>query len=220
MASAITTISATTQADLIDHLPKAAHKTTVIGCPVGTSFQPAPAGAINSEEFRVIQIGAGPNKNLELVAAALEGLPVHLHVVGRMTDDQRNLMDHLQLPYSQDSDLTDAEIRSAYQQSSLLVFASTYEGFGMPILEAQACGIPVVTSDISPMRDVAGGAGILVDPHDVDSIRRGVEAVLVDANLRSTLGHAGQQNAAQYTPTKIAGEYADIYRRLLNRRRV
>jgi glycosyltransferase involved in cell wall biosynthesis len=107
---------------------------------------------------------------------------------------------------------------AAYQQSSLLAFVSTYEGFGLPILEAQACGIPVVTSDIPPMCDVAGGAGILVNPQDKASIRRGVELAIGDTNLRLTLSKTGLLNAAQYTPTRIAGQYADTYRRILNRR--
>ncbi|MEA2826036.1 MAG: hypothetical protein QOG43_475 [Actinomycetota bacterium] len=217
-AAAVTTISAAVRAELLLHLPKAADKTVVIACPVGDHFQPAPSTRADHGLFRVLQVGTGSNKNLERVAAALEGLPVHLYVIGTPTGKQRHDMDRMGLSYSQAQDLSDSEMAAAYQQSSLLAFVSTYEGFGLPILEAQACGIPVVTSDIPPMCDVAGGAGILVNPQDKASIRRGVELAIGDTNLRLTLSKTGLLNAAQYTPTRIAGQYADTYRRILNRR--
>ena len=218
LAGAITTISTTVRDELLDHLPAAARKTTVIGCPVGGHFQPAPNGMPDPEDFRVLQVGTGPNKNLERLAAALERLPVHLHVIGHITAEQRQIMDRLGLSYSQDADLSDAEIRFAYQESRLLVFASTYEGFGLPIVEAQACGTPVITSAVPPMCDIAGGAAILVDPYDVASIRRGVQAALANADLRSSLGESGRANAARYSPTRVAADYADTYRRLVTRR--
>jgi glycosyltransferase involved in cell wall biosynthesis len=213
-AGAVTTISSAVRDELLRILPTAAHKTTVIGCPVGDSFQPASNGACDRSEFCVLQVGAGPNKNLERVAAALQGLPVHFHVVGRITDEQRRLMDLLGLSYSQDTDLSDGEMQIAYQRSGLLVFASTYEGFGLPILEAQACGIPVVTSAIPPMCDIAGGAAVLVDPYDPASIRRGIETVLDDSELRSRLSASGRLNASRHTAAAIAAQYADTYRRL------
>lgn len=217
LAGAITTISPTVRDELLDHLPTAASKTTVIGCPVGDRFEPAPKAMVEAGTFRVMQVGTGHNKNLERVAAALEGLPVHLHVIGRLTEHQRHLMGRLSLSYSQDVDLSDAEMCSAYQRSDMLVFASTYEGFGLPIVEAQASGIPVVTSAVPPMCDTSGGAAVLVDPFDTASIRRGIEAVLGDPDLRSSLRESGQTNAALRSPAEVAAQYAGIYRRIAAR---
>ena len=217
-AAAITTISTTIRDELLDGFPTAAHKTSVIGCPVSDHFQPAPASGLGSNEFRVLQVGTGPNKNLERVATAIVGLPVHLHVVGRITDEQRHVMERLGLSYSEDADLSDSDMRCAYQTSNLLIFASTYEGFGLPIVEAQACGLPVVTSAIPPMCDIAGDAAVLVDPHDAASIRSGVVAVLRDASLRSGLSQFGPLNAARHSPTRVAAEYADTYRRVVTRK--
>lgn len=215
VAPAVTTISGAVRHELLKHFPTAAHKTTVIGCPVNPNFRPAANVPLEeSGEFRVLQVGTGPNKNFERVALALKGLPIHFHVVGRLTDKQRHLLENLRLPYSLGTDLSDAEMQLTYQRSTLLVFASTYEGFGLPILEAQACGIPVVTSGLSPMCDIAGEAAIMVDPHDVGSIRHGVTTVLGDAGLRATLRESGLLNAALYSPTRVAAHYAETYRRV------
>lgn len=213
-AAAVTTISDAVRDELVDLIPQAGRKTTVIGCPVGQGFSLATVEPTRPSVFRVLLVGSAPHKNLERVATALEGLSVHLHVVGQVNDEQRRLVDRLGLSFSQTADLPDLEMRTTYQSSSVLVFVSTYEGFGLPILEAQACGTPVITSSIPPMCDVAGGAAILVDPYDVASIRRGVEALLSDAALHAYLSEAGRLNAADHSPTRVAEIYADTYRRL------
>lgn len=212
--AAVSTISGAVRDELVGLLSGAREKTTVIGCPVGKEFAAAPDGTAEPEVFQVLLVGTSPNKNIERVATALRGLPLHIHVVGNLHDEQRRLMDRLGLSYTQTAGLSDAEMRSSYQRSSVLVFASTYEGFGLPILEAQACGTPVVTSCIPPMRDVAGGAAILVDPHDTVSIRRGVEAMMSDAGLRVRLRYAGRLNADRHSPDRIAAQYGESYRRL------
>ena len=78
------------------------------------------------------------------------------------------------LPFSTGESLSDAEVVRAYQECDLVLFASTYEGFGLPIVEAQAVGRPVITSDILSMPEVAGGAARLVDPFSVPAIRGAV----------------------------------------------
>lgn len=213
-ASAITTISTATRDELVAHVPSASEKVAVIPCPVGEKFRPGPAETSDTESFRVLQVGTGPNKNLERVAAALDGLPVHLHIIGRLRDEQQRVLRNQALPMSHDADLSDAEVQAAYRRSNLLVFASTYEGFGLPILEAQASGVPVVTSDIPPMCDTAGKAAVLVNPYDTASIRQGVKAVMEDDQLRRTLIEAGTVNVARYSSSEIAAKYANLYRTL------
>lgn len=212
-AAAVSVISRAVREELVRLLPEARGKIIVIGCPVGQEFTPAPDGTTRSDVFQVLLVGSTPNKNVERVATALRGLPLHVHVVGTLHDEQRRLMDRLGLSYTQTAGLSDAEMRNSYQRSSVLVFASTYEGFGLPILEAQACGIPVITSSIPPMCDVAGDAAVLVDPYDPVSIRRGVEAVMGDAALRASLRHAGRLNADRHSPERVAAQYAESYRR-------
>lgn len=85
----------------------------------------------------------------------------------------------------------------------------------MPIIEAQACGTPVVTSQVMPMSEVAGGAALLVDPHDTGAIREAVARVLNDAGLRRDLSEKGLANAARFTPQATAAAYAALYRSVL-----
>ena len=100
-----------------------------------------------------------------------------------------------------------------------MVFVSLAEGFGLPILEAQAIGRPVVTSDLSPMRDVAGGAACLVDPRNVDSIRAGIRRVIKDSNYREGLVELGLRNVVQYQPQVVASRYARLYEHIAQRSR-
>src|SRR5690606_29268410 len=95
-------------------------------------------------------------------------------------------------------------------------FASTYEGFGMPILEAQAVGRPVLTSAAASMPDVAGDAAWLVDPFDVEAIRDGLQRMLAEPGLRERLIDRGFRNVGRFTPAIVAAAYARLYRSLVN----
>ncbi|MEQ1645731.1 MAG: glycosyltransferase, partial [Pyrinomonadaceae bacterium] len=86
-----------------------------------------------------------------------------------------------------------------------------YEGFGLPIIEAQAMRVPVVTSDLPPMKSVAADAAILVDPYDVASIRAGILSVIANASLRHDLALRGLDNIKRFKSSEIAAQYADLY---------
>lgn len=92
----------------------------------------------------------------------------------------------------------DADLAALYAGAHCLVFPSLYEGFGIPILEAMACGCPVVTSNVSSMPEVAGGAAVLVDPYDISSIAAGLVS-LEDSSLRARCIEAGQVNTRRYS---------------------
>lgn len=93
---------------------------------------------------------------------------------------------------------TDDELAGLYRGALGLVFASLQEGFGLPIIEAMACGCPVVTSNLTSMPEVAGEAAILVDPYDIDAIRSGMEQISEDAELRSELRTRGLSRAKAF----------------------
>ena len=86
-----------------------------------------------------------------------------------------------------------------YRLAQVMVFVSLYEGFGLPILEAMAAGVPVITSNISSMPEVAGGAAILVSPLDIEEISLSIEKVLNDSNLRLHIVKLGYDNARRYS---------------------
>ena len=101
-----------------------------------------------------------------------------------------------------------------YADCDLVSFVSVGEGFGVPILEAQASGRPLITSDLSPMREVAGEGACLVDPSDVAAIRAGIRKIIDDADYRRQLVARGLKNAARYSPATVGGRYLELYRRM------
>jgi glycosyltransferase involved in cell wall biosynthesis len=96
----------------------------------------------------------------------------------------------------------------------MVVFASLYEGFGLPILEAQAMGRPVITSNFGAMREAAGDGALLVDPYSVEEIRDAILRIKREPALREDLIAKGLRNAAKYRADAVAERYAGIYRRL------
>ncbi len=110
--------------------------------------------------------------------------------------------------------LTDAELAEAYRRCDMVVFASLYEGFGLPILEAQATGRPVITSNISAMPEAAGDGALFVDPYSVESIREAVLRIKNEPQLREQLVRKGLENVERFRAAAVAARYAEIYRKL------
>ncbi len=108
-----------------------------------------------------------------------------------------------------------AELRRLYASAGVFAFPSLDEGFGMPVLEAMAWGIPVMTSNRSAMPEVAGEAALLVDPMETESVREGLGRLTEDEGLRERLGKAGRERSAKF-PWKLAVEKTwAVYRELL-----
>lgn len=168
----------------------------------------------NRECPRILHVGLAPNKNLERHAAALAGLPCHLHIVGRLEQRQRELLEAHGIRYTAEHNISRAAMHRAYADSDLLLFASTLEGFGMPIVEAQSVGRPVVTSKLSSMPEVAGAGACLVDPYDVAAIRAGVMKVIADDDYRAALVTAGFENVGRFDAGRVARQYEALYRRV------
>jgi glycosyltransferase involved in cell wall biosynthesis len=91
------------------------------------------------------------------------------------------------------------KLPALYRGAKALIFPSLYEGFGLPILEAMACGIPVVTANVTAMPEVAGGAALLVNPNSVDEIAGAMEQVVNDASLQRELRKKGRIRAAEFS---------------------
>jgi glycosyltransferase involved in cell wall biosynthesis len=101
-----------------------------------------------------------------------------------------------------------------YNAAEAFVYPSIFEGFGLPVIEAMACGLPVLTSYGSSLQEVAGDAALLVDPMSEESIAQALAKVLGDPSLRLRLGRAGLARSAAFSFKKTAEQTAHVYERL------
>ncbi|HMD71735.1 MAG TPA: glycosyltransferase family 1 protein [Bryobacteraceae bacterium] len=108
-------------------------------------------------------------------------------------------------------------LRCFFESAAAFVFPSRYEGFGLPPLEAMACGTPVVTSNVSSLPEVVGDAAVLVNPENVFDIARGIRDILLDRALRAELIRRGRLQAARFSWSRTAREVLDIYREAAKR---
>ena len=105
-------------------------------------------------------------------------------------------------------------LAALFESASVLALPSLYEGFGLPLLEAMAHGVPAVIGKSGALPELAGGSAVEVDPEDVDAIGRALEKVLSDPALRKKLGEAGKRRAAQFTWARAAASTLDVLRRI------
>ena len=108
-----------------------------------------------------------------------------------------------------------AQLPTLINQAIALVFPSLWEGFGLPVLEAMACGTPVITSNISSLPEVAGDAAILVNPYNVGEIADAMQAIATDSGLRSRLSDASLARASQFSWAKTGEATAEVLKRYL-----
>lgn len=109
------------------------------------------------------------------------------------------------------------DLPALYSGAALFVFPSLYEGFGLPLLEAMACGAPVVCSSTSSLPEIAGQAAVMVDPLDLSQLARALERVLGDSDLRASMREEGLKQAARFPWERTAKETLAAYRQVLSR---
>jgi len=209
----ITVISEFTKHELVNIIPFAKKKIQVVHNPVNPMLKAAPF-TFNTAMPNILLIGTKPNKNLERSFEALKNIPCQLTIIGRLSENQLMLLKKFEIDFVNKLNLNFDGVIECYKNCDLLCFASTYEGFGMPIIEAQAVGRPVVTSNLGAMKEVAADCALLVDPFDVDSIRCGINKIIGDPNLRHTLIQKGLENVERFSIRVITDNYIDIYNEL------
>jgi glycosyltransferase involved in cell wall biosynthesis len=211
----VTTISQSAANDLkalcrFDH-----RKLKVIPVAISERFQFVPK-EFTTDSPKLLQIGTAPNKNLPRLLAAIEGLNVELCIIGKLLPENVAELISRGIRYRNLYNISEDEMLQEYRQADIVCFASLYEGFGMPILEAQATGRPVITSDRYSMPEVAGEGAMLVDPESPESIREGLLKIIQSAKLRERLKEKGLENIHRFESGHIAQNYADLYQLVLN----
>jgi glycosyltransferase involved in cell wall biosynthesis len=214
-AAMVTIISEASRAELRRHVGPLADRARVIPDCVPTNFRFTPR-QFDTDQPVCLQVGTKWNKNLGRTASALRGTPCRLDVVGRLDDEQRAELAAAGVPWRELGVPDDDAMRGAYERCDFVLFASLYEGFGMPVLEAQATGRPVITSNRGPMPEAAGGAALLVDPLDVQEMGSAVRRLISDADLRGRLVARGVENVARFHPSVVAARYAEVYREVFS----
>jgi glycosyltransferase involved in cell wall biosynthesis len=165
-----------------------------------------------------------PHKNLLALIGALALLPVEerpvLVLAGYPTEHEVQLRERART-LGLDRDvrfagwLSDAEVEGLWAIADAFVFPSLYEGFGLPVLEAMARGVPVACSNASSLPEVAGDAALLFDPRDEAAIADALQRLLGDAALAERLRVAGGERVRQFTWERTARATIDSYRRAL-----
>lgn len=211
-ARSVTSISKKTQEDIGAHFEVSDERFETIANCHGAIFRPMPR-LFNTTCPVILQVGTMQHKNALRLVEALRGIKCQLVLVGELDRALKQKLSDCGVDYVCRVGLSQAEIYRQYVDSDIVAFPSLAEGFGMPIIEAQASGRPVLTSNISPMREVAGDGACLVDPLDVSHIRAGILRIIEDSQYREQLVARGLRNTVRYSPEVISGHYFDLYRR-------
>lgn len=236
-ADGIVTISEFTKKALIDRFGIGDERIKVTYLGLNDIFkEPAGAGAVDTarrkfdlpEGFLLFVGASEPRKNLPRLIDALAVVharfgKIPLVVVGRAGADQATLLDRIRsrglerwirlLGY-----LPDPDIRDLYHAASALVFPSYCEGFGLPLLEAMACGLPVAASGVSALPEIGGEAAVYFDPENAEDMAAKIILILGDDRLRASLQAKGRERAKAFTWQKTARETLSFYRQILRGR--
>jgi glycosyltransferase involved in cell wall biosynthesis len=169
----------------------------------------------NDGYIKIMQIGSGKNKNIERLIHAISGLNCKLILIRKPDKELANLLLSKKILYDWKFSLTQKELVEIFSSVDILYFASTYEGFGMPIIEAQALGIPVITSSVPPMDEISGVKGaLLVNPFSVQEIRKAIKNITINEELRKELIISGYENILRFELGKISKQYSELYEHL------
>jgi len=216
-ALAVTAISSETKANIIKHLGlylgTLGGRIEIIENCHSSLLKPV-VRPFNSACPVILHIGTAPHKNVPRLIETLRGIRCQLVLIGQLDIALREQLIECDIDYVSRANLTHEEICQQYGDCDIVSFVSLAEGFGMPIIEAQASGRPLITSNLSPMCEVAGSGACLVDPLDVSQIREGILRIIADSGYRDQLVERGLQNVARYSPATISGQYLDLYRRI------
>jgi glycosyltransferase involved in cell wall biosynthesis len=211
----IVAISEATKKEILRFVNCDPEKIKVIHVSVSPLFHKADE-TFNKEKPVILHIGTAPNKNLAGLIEAVKGMSCKLFIIGEPNKNILQKLNEYKIDYEVFVNLSEEELFEKYQACDILFFASTYEGFGMPIVEANIVGRPVITSNLYSMPEVAGNSALLVDPYNIDEIKNGINKIITDGNYRDELIHRGFQNAEKFHLKQMSYDYFNIYKLLLN----
>ena len=215
----ITVVSQATKDEISSYLPDAKSKIRVIENPLIDDFEPGLEKLFDAACPVILQIGTTKNKNIPNLITALHGLDCKLRIVGALDANIIRTLKENEIRFENFVSINGAQMVEEYRNADIITFCSTYEGFGLPIIEAQAMRKPVITSNFPPMSDVAGDGAVLIDPNNSSSIKDALLKVINDTEYRNSLIELGTKNVKRFDSTRIAKQYSDLYLHILDKQR-
>ena len=207
----ITTISESTRQDVIRYTNCDPSKVIVIPVAISKEFKPSPK-VFNKECPVLLQVGTASNKNLQRLISALAGIHCRLIIIGKLQVHILKLLEDHQVLFENKINLTQLEIIRMYEECDIVTFISTFEGFGMPIIEANTIERPVIAGNSSSMPEVGSNAAYYVNAFSIEEIRKGILELIENADLREKLITNGRINRKRFSGESIAEMYYDLYR--------
>ena len=220
----IVTVTQFTREELLDWSGVDENKVTFIPNAVSRDFTSVGPTCQDGRKFILYAGNRRPYKNVPLLmkAFAASGLAKKGYMLG-LTGNRTPEFDQIEHACGLGGDVRyfgfvpDAELPQLYRSAHAVAFVSLYEGFGLPILEAMASGVPTLTSNISSMPEVSGDAALLVDPHSMDAIAAGLTEVSENQSLRDTLVSRGLSRAAEFSWDRTADMYWSLFSRVIEK---
>ncbi len=224
----IITVSQSTANDIVKHFPFCANKIKAI--PLASAIgknNKSKERQIDNTQYVIFVGTIEPRKNIKNMLRAYAALPKSLKqkykfiLVGNIGWGNIEL-DKLLVEFNLTSFVewrpfvNDQELSALYQNAYCLLFPSFYEGFGLPIVEAQSFGVPAITSNISSMPEVVGEGGLLIDPCSIESIKNALEQLLSDTGLRDSLSQKAMINAQRFSWGKTVNTTYDVFSESIN----
>ena len=208
--SAILTVSEHSRADIVRWLGPNHPPIHVVGNGVGSAFVTEGVALRLRAPYALYSGNHRSHKNLARMIAAFSRATSCSRLLLAMTGDRDDAVDALARRYGVSDRLywlgaiNDEQLAQAYRGATLLLMVSLAEGFGLPVIEAMACGTPVVCSSTTSLVEISGDAACLVDPTDVNSISTGIERVITDSALQRALSERGLARASAFSWNDVA----------------
>ncbi len=237
-AAKVITISEASKKDIIKYLGIKEEKIEVIYSGVANHFRKINDSALLKkakekyylpEKFAFYSGNVNWNKNILNMTQACINADLDLVIVGKSFSERSNL-EHPEMQSFKEflqkyeshpkvhilGYIEDEEMVAILNQATVALFTGFYEGFGFPILEAQACEIPVITSNLSSMPEIGGDGALYVDPYKVDEITAAINKVLADESLGKVLIAKGKANADRFSWKKCAEQTIKVYQKIFH----
>lgn len=217
------TVSENTKKDLINFFNINENKIDVVCAGVSKNYQQNLE--LNKDDFILGVSTLEPRKNFKRLIDAYiylkekYNIVEKLYIVGKEGWFFKGIL-NIPQKYKQNiifkGYVSEEELIQLYQTAKLFVYPSFYEGFGLPVLEAMACGCPVITSNTSSLPEVGGDAALYVNPEDTDQVAEKIYQVLSDQNLQNDMSQKGVKQAGKFSWEKCAQETIRVYERVMN----